>query len=90
MKNDRRNFLKCSAVVAAATAAGMSAPKQIKAQAQKAEAGWKWDKAVCRFCGTGCGPGPSPAGRPHSLISGTVLLGAPALQGTSVRRSRPI
>ncbi len=55
MKNDRRQFLKCSAVAAAATAVGISTPKKIKAQAQKAENGWKWDKAVCRFCGTGCG-----------------------------------
>lgn len=55
MKSDRRNFLKCSAVVAAATAIGITIPKKLKAQAQNAEKGWKWDKAVCRFCGTGCG-----------------------------------
>ena len=25
------------------------------AQAQEVEKDWKWDKSVCRFCGTGCG-----------------------------------
>ena len=55
MRNDRRDFLKSSAVVAAAAAIGVTVPKPIKAQAKKAESGWKWDKAVCRFCGTGCG-----------------------------------
>ncbi|MCK5742869.1 MAG: twin-arginine translocation signal domain-containing protein, partial [Chlorobi bacterium] len=55
MRNDRRDFLKSSAVVAAAAAIGVTVPKPIQAQAKKAEGGWKWDKAVCRFCGTGCG-----------------------------------
>ncbi|HSB52546.1 MAG TPA: molybdopterin-dependent oxidoreductase, partial [Dissulfurispiraceae bacterium] len=51
----RRDFLKTAAAVAAATAAGMSVPEELRAAAKKAEAGWRWDKAVCRFCGTGCG-----------------------------------
>ncbi len=55
MKQKRRDFLKSSAAVAAATAVGLSVPKELLAQAEKAEQGWKWDKAVCRFCGTGCG-----------------------------------
>ena len=33
----------------------MTVPQHMLAQTQKAEQGWKWDKAVCRFCGTGCG-----------------------------------
>ncbi|EDP76003.1 twin-arginine translocation signal domain-containing protein, partial [Hydrogenivirga sp. 128-5-R1-1] len=51
----RRDFLKTAAAVSAATAVGMSVPKEALAKAAKAEAGWRWDKAVCRFCGTGCG-----------------------------------
>jgi nitrate reductase NapA len=55
MTLSRREFLKASAAVAAATAVGMTVPEELKAAAQKGEAGWKWDKSVCRFCGTGCG-----------------------------------
>ncbi|WP_457600978.1 twin-arginine translocation signal domain-containing protein, partial [Hydrogenivirga sp.] len=51
----RRDFLKTAAAVSAATAVGMSVPKEALAKASSAEAGWRWDKAVCRFCGTGCG-----------------------------------
>ena len=56
MNQTRREFIKNSAVVAAATSVGISTlPNSIKAFAKKGENGWKWDKAVCRFCGTGCG-----------------------------------
>src|SRR5512147_1871961 len=55
MSLSRREFMKTTAAVAAATAAGMSVPEEILAIAEKAEAGWRWDKSVCRFCGTGCG-----------------------------------
>src|SRR5512135_2243334 len=55
MSLSRREFLKTAAAVAAATAAGMSVPKEMEAAAKQTEAGWKWDKSVCRFCGTGCG-----------------------------------
>jgi len=51
----RRHFIKQSAVAAAATTAGMSIPLSVKAAGEKAEGGWRWDKSVCRFCGTGCG-----------------------------------
>jgi len=52
----RRDFVKSSAVAAAATAIGLSVPKNLNASpASLAEGGWRWDKAVCRFCGTGCG-----------------------------------
>jgi len=54
----RRDFLKLSAMAAATTAAGRAA------RAEQAEAvdpalqdelpGVEWDKAPCRFCGTGC------------------------------------
>ncbi|MDA8214683.1 MAG: nitrate reductase catalytic subunit NapA [Nitrospiraceae bacterium] len=55
MSLSRREFLKTTAAVAAATAVGMTVPDELKAVVKKTEAGWRWDKAVCRFCGTGCG-----------------------------------
>lgn len=55
MKVSRRDFLKTTAAVSAATAVGMSVPDELKAAAMETERGWRWDKSVCRFCGTGCG-----------------------------------
>ena len=55
MALDRRDFLKSSAAASAAAAIGMSVPSQMQAAATKAEGDWRWDKAACRFCGTGCG-----------------------------------
>ncbi len=51
----RREFIKASAAAATATAAGITLPATTLAQAKQAEADVQWDKAVCRFCGTGCG-----------------------------------
>ncbi|MDY6056207.1 MAG: periplasmic nitrate reductase subunit alpha [Campylobacter lanienae] len=50
---DRRDFIKSSAVAAACSAAGLSAPSSLGAANKEQD--WRWDKAVCRFCGTGCG-----------------------------------
>ncbi len=50
---NRRDFVKSAAVAAAATAAGMALPDKVLAARAKSD--WRWDKAVCRFCGTGCG-----------------------------------
>lgn len=55
MTLSRRDFLKSAAAASAASAVGMSVPTQLLAEAKEGEKGWKWDKAVCRFCGTGCG-----------------------------------
>ncbi len=55
MKFSRRDFLKTTAAVSAATALGIAVPEEMKAAARKTQKGWRWDKAVCRFCGTGCG-----------------------------------
>lgn len=52
---DRRSFLKTAAAASAASAVGISVPTSSLAAAKEAEGGWKWDKSVCRFCGTGCG-----------------------------------
>lgn len=48
----RREFMKANATAAAAVAAGLAIPvKNVEA----ADNAIKWDKATCRFCGTGCG-----------------------------------
>jgi nitrate reductase NapA len=54
MKLSRRDFIKTSAVAATATAAGVTIPGISEALAA-VDTGVKWDKGVCRFCGTGCG-----------------------------------
>ena len=52
MKQSRRDFIKTSAVAATAAAAGMPG---LGGEAQAAAGdGIRWDKAPCRFCGTGC------------------------------------
>lgn len=53
MELSRRDFLKASAAAAAFAAAG--APLLGTRYADAADASIKWDKAPCRFCGTGCG-----------------------------------
>ena len=46
----RRDFVKASVAAAAASVVGIPVPAWALA-----ENGWRWDKAVCRFCGVGCG-----------------------------------
>jgi nitrate reductase NapA len=53
MEATRREFLKTS--IAASAAASVGIPVAGTALAESAEAGIRWDKGVCRFCGTGCG-----------------------------------
>ncbi len=55
MDANRREFLKASAATAAVAAVGLEASDALAEQAAKGEEGWRWDKSVCRFCGTGCG-----------------------------------
>ena len=55
MSLSRRDFLKTTAAASAAAAVGIAVPQEAKAAAAQAESGWRWDKAACRFCGTGCG-----------------------------------
>ena len=53
MKLTRRDFIKTQAITAAATAAGVAVPgAQAAMTADKGDI--RWDKAPCRFCGTGC------------------------------------
>jgi nitrate reductase NapA len=59
MQANRRDFLKAQALAASAAAAGI--PIVVEAATKKdgtpqtaADVGVRWDKAPCRFCGTGC------------------------------------
>lgn len=54
-QTSRRDFIKSVAVASAASAVGLSVPSQLLAQSKDMQKDWKWDKSVCRFCGTGCG-----------------------------------
>jgi len=54
MSQSRREFIKTNAALAAAAAAGISLPALKDAKAADQD-GIRWDKGVCRFCGTGCG-----------------------------------
>lgn len=52
---NRRDFIKSAAAASACSAIGISVPSSLSAKSNEAEKSWRWDKAVCRFCGTGCG-----------------------------------
>lgn len=52
----RRDFLKQSAIVSSVAATvGIPINEVASAATLNAEAGWRWDRGVCRFCGVGCG-----------------------------------
>jgi nitrate reductase NapA len=53
VKLTRREFIKRNAVAAAASVAGVSLPGTFTA-AETGDDGIRWDKAACRYCGTGC------------------------------------
>ena len=50
MKLTRRDFVKTNAIAATAAVAGITVP----GIASSADDGIRWDKAACRYCGTGC------------------------------------
>jgi len=52
---NRRDVIKASAIAATAAAAGVSVPANAQLAAASKTDGIRWDKGVCRFCGTGCG-----------------------------------
>ena len=54
MSITRRDFIKSNAAVAAASVAGVTLPVSVTKAADTADDGIRWDKAACRFCGTGC------------------------------------
>ena len=52
----RRDLIKASAVAATAAAAGLPSSDALAQAATAGKGdGIRWDKGVCRFCGTGCG-----------------------------------
>ena len=53
MKLTRRNFIKTNAIASTAAVAGITIPGINVAQA-KTDDDIRWDKAACRYCGTGC------------------------------------
>ena len=58
MTINRRDFIKAQAIATAAAtavAAGLPVPASLRAQAAQATSAVRWDRGVCRFCGTGCG-----------------------------------
>jgi nitrate reductase NapA len=54
MKFTRRDFVKTNAIAATAAAAGLALPGLSGAQQAQGGDAIRWDKAPCRFCGTGC------------------------------------
>lgn len=55
MTINRREFIKANAVAAAAAVAGVSIPANASNLITSSDlTKLKWDKAPCRFCGTGC------------------------------------
>jgi nitrate reductase NapA len=55
MTINRREFIKANAIAAAAAVAGVSIPAAASNLITHSEmTNLKWDKAPCRFCGTGC------------------------------------
>ncbi len=56
MTTNRRDFLKTQALTAAAAAAGvpLTIPISVQAAMPTQTEALRWDKAPCRFCGTGC------------------------------------
>jgi nitrate reductase NapA len=56
MTTTRRDFIKINAIAATAAAAGVTIPGIGEAlAAAKEDKSIRWDKGVCRYCGTGCG-----------------------------------
>jgi len=53
MKLTRRNFIKTNAIASTAAVAGVTIPGIQVAQAKTGD-DIRWDKAACRYCGTGC------------------------------------
>ncbi|KAA2212988.1 nitrate reductase catalytic subunit NapA [Teichococcus oryzae] len=55
MDLSRRDLMKAQAAAAAAAAANVALPAEAQNITLGEELRLKWDKAPCRFCGTGCG-----------------------------------
>lgn len=54
MTTDRRTFLKVQAAATAAAVAGLPAAQASNLVSDRDKTELQWNKAACRFCGTGC------------------------------------
>ncbi len=54
MKFSRRDYIKANAATVAATVAGISTSEAANIVTDREKTDLKWNKAPCRFCGTGC------------------------------------
>ena len=52
---NRRQLLKAQAAMAAAVTAGLPPPASAQVITDRGQTELTWNKAPCRFCGTGCG-----------------------------------
>ena len=55
MKFTRRDFVKANAAAATAAVAGLPVSAAVAQPSGRLPDDIRWDKGVCRFCGTGCG-----------------------------------
>ena len=55
MSQTRREFIKTAVAASVASSLGIWVSPEVRAQAKALDKDLKWDKAVCRFCGVGCG-----------------------------------
>ncbi|MFO7541881.1 MAG: nitrate reductase catalytic subunit NapA [Thiobacillus sp.] len=55
MHLSRREFIKSGIAASTATLVGLPISKLAEAAAAELDKSLQWDKAVCRFCGVGCG-----------------------------------
>jgi len=55
MAHTRREFLKSAVATTAACTVGLGRTAEAAKSSATNKKDWKWDKAVCRFCGVGCG-----------------------------------
>ena len=55
MRENRREFIKQSAIAAVVSVAGCTGSEKPKVDADLDKSALNWHKSVCRFCGTGCG-----------------------------------
>ncbi|MGX9726993.1 MAG: nitrate reductase catalytic subunit NapA [Candidatus Electronema sp. VV] len=53
-KLNRRDFIRANAAAAAAAVVGANLPAAEALAQKNDDSGIRWDKAPCRFCGTGC------------------------------------
>ena len=84
MKLTRRDFIKSTAASVAATAAGIPLAEGANIITERDAASVTWNKAPCRFCGTGCGVTVAVKNNRVIATHGDALAG-----GTNLSAPRP-